>query len=482
MRHYRYGRYRYQMFAALLLAGLNSPMLRAESALTFVPISPCRVVDTRNPMGALGGPALQAATPRSFPVLSGSCGIPANASAYSLNVTVVPSGFLGYLTLWPTGNTQPLASTINSYLGVAVANAAIVSAGTNGAVSAYATNPTDVILDINGYFVPQCNSTTQSVALGTGSLPSSSTGLANTAIGVGTLQLNSTGAYNVGLGTSALLNNTTGSDNTAVGSAALTQNTGGQYNSAFGFDALSLNAVGMGNTAVGYTALFNNNANYNTAVGIAALSGNTMGGTNTALGYFALSNVTTGGGNIAIGSSAGQNVAGSGSYTIEIGNSGTPTDSNVIRIGTPGEHLSTFIAGINTSTVTGSAVLVTPGGQLGVLLSSQRYKQDIQDMGKTSDALMRLRPVTFRYKHAAEDGRKQLNYGLIAEEVAKVYPELVVYGENGEVESVQYHEFPALLLNELQKQHETIQQLQERLAALETLLQGQPQQNIANRK
>jgi hypothetical protein len=394
----------------------------------------------------------------------------------------VPTGFLGYLTIWPAGVAQPLASTINSYLGVAVANAAIVSAGTNGAISVYATNPTDVILDVNGYFVPQCNSTTQSVSLGTGSLPASSTGLANTAIGANTLQINSTGAYNVGLGTSALLNNTTGSDNTAVGSAALTQNTGGEYNSAFGYNALSLNTVGMANTALGYTALFNNNANYNTAVGSAALSNNTMGGSNTAVGNFALASVTTGGGNIAIGSGAGQSVTGTGSYNIEIGNSGTATDSNVVRIGTPGQQLSTFIAGINTSTVTGSAVLVNSNGQLGVLLSSQRYKEDIHDMGNASDALMRLRPVTFRYKHTTENGRKALNYGLVAEEVAKVYPELVVYGEKGQVESIQYHEFAALLLNELQKQHETIQQLEERVAALETLLQDPPQQNIANRK
>jgi hypothetical protein len=371
---------------------------------------------------------------------------------------------------------------MNSYLGVVVANAAIVSAGTNGAVSVYATNPTDVILDINGYFVAQSNATTQSVALGTGSLPASSIGLGNTAIGVGTLQINSTGAYNVGVGGSALLNNTTGSDNTAVGSAALGQNTAGGYNSAFGYDALAVNALGMGNTALGYTALYNNNANYNTAVGIAALSNNTMGGNNTALGYFALSSVTSGGGNIAIGSGAGQNVAGSGSYTIEIGNSGTPTDSNVVRIGTPGEHLSTFIAGINTSTITGSAVLVNSSGQLGVLASSERYKEDVRDMGKASDALMRLRPVSFRYKRAAQDGGKALNYGLIAEEVAKIYPELVVYGADGEIESVQYHQLPALLLNEVQKEHQTIQQLEERIAALEGLLHDQVQRPVAEVK
>jgi hypothetical protein len=473
---------RYGIIAALWVAGLNIPALYAQTALNFVPIPPCRLVDTRNPLGSFGGPSLQAATPRIFPVLSGSCGMPANASAYSFNVTVVPAGFLGYLTVWPAGGAQPLASTINSYLGVAVANAAIVSAGTNGAVSVYATNPTDVILDINGYFVAQSNSTTQSLALGAGSLPASSIGLGNTALGVSALQINSTGAYNVGVGTSALLRNTTGSNNTAVGSAALGQNTGGGYNSAFGYNALAVNGLGMGNTALGYTALFNNNANYNTAVGIAALSNNTMGGNNTALGYFALSGVTIGGGNIAIGSAAGQNVAGSGSYNIEIGNQGTPTDANVTRIGTPGIQMSTFIAGINNSMVTGAPVLVNSIGQLGVLLSSRRYKEDIRDMGKASDALMQLRPVTFHYKRPAEDGRKPLNYGLIAEEVAKVYPELVVYGEHGEIQSVQYHQLPALLLNELQKQHQTIQQLEERIAGQESLLHDRAQTTRAGGK
>ncbi|MGI9071076.1 MAG: tail fiber domain-containing protein [Bryobacteraceae bacterium] len=475
-------RRRYGMIATLWVVGLNIPALCAQSALNFVPIPPCRLADTRNPLGSFGGPSLQAATPRSFPVLSGSCGIPANASAYSFNVTVVPSGFLGYLTVWPAGGPQPLASTINSYLGVAVANAAIVSAGTNGAVSVYATNLTDVILDINGYFIAQSNSTTQSLALGAGSLPASSIGVGNTALGVSTLQINSTGAYNVGVGISALLRNTTGSNNTAVGSAALAQNTGGGYNSAFGYNALAVNGLGMGNTALGYTALFNNNANYNTAVGIAALSNNTMGGNNTALGYFALSSLTTGGWNIAIGTSAGQNVAGSGSYNIEIGNQGTPTDSNVTRIGTPGDQMSTFIAGINNSSVAGLPVLVNSLGQLGVLLSSKRYKEDIQDMGKASDALMRLHPITFHYKRAAEDGRKPLNYGLIAEEVARIYPELVVYGDHGQIESVQYHQLPALLLNELQKQHQTIQQLEERIAGLESLLRDRVQPTIAGGK
>lgn len=463
------------ILGALCAASLSLPVLQAQTLLNYVSIQPCRLVDTRNPVGPLGGPSLPAATVRSFPILSASCGIPSTAAAYSLNVTVVPAGFLGYLTVWPTGGAQPVASTLNAYLGVAVANAAIVEAGTNGAVSVYATNPTDVILDINGYFVSQSTSNTQSTAVGAGALSGSSTGIANTAIGVNTLEMNTTGAYNVGIGTGALSANTTGSNNTAVGSAALQANTAGEYNSAFGYYALASNAIGNGNTALGYTALYYNQASNNTAVGLAALANSTTGTANTALGYFALSNLTVGGDNIAIGSGAGENVAGSGSYNIEIGNQGTATDSNVIRIGTPGQQSSTYIAGINNASITGSAVLINANGQLGTLLSSRVYKEDIQEMGQASDALMRLRPVTFRYKQPAENGSKPLHYGLIAEEVAKVYPGLVVYGQNGKVESVQYHELPALLLNELQKEHERIQKLEERIAALEGLLEENSQ-------
>ncbi len=126
----------------------------SSGALQFYPVSPCRVVDTRNANGAFGGPSLGAATARSFMIPAGSCSIPATAKAYSLNVTVVPDGPLSYLTLWPAGATQPFVSTLNSYNGSVVANAAIVPAGTEGGVSVYVTNPTDVVLDINGYFAP----------------------------------------------------------------------------------------------------------------------------------------------------------------------------------------------------------------------------------------------------------------------------------------------------------------------------------------
>lgn len=121
-------------------------------SLAFYPLTPCRVVDTRNPAGPVGGPVLGAGVPRSFSVLAASCGIPANAQAYSLNATVAPSGPLGYLTLWPTGQGQPFVSTLNAPTGAVVANAAIVPAGVNGTISAFATSQTHLVLDINGYF------------------------------------------------------------------------------------------------------------------------------------------------------------------------------------------------------------------------------------------------------------------------------------------------------------------------------------------
>ncbi len=472
----------YGLLAVFGILGLNSQVLCAQSPTNFVSIQPCRLVDTRNPVGTFGGPSLPANTVRSFPVLSAPCSIPANATAYSLNVTVVPPGFLGFLTVFPAGGTQPVASTLNDYSGGAVANAALVQAGTNGAVSVYASNVTDVILDIDGYFVPQSNSTTQSLALGSGALPASSTGMANTGIGFSALGTNSTGTYNVGVGSTALAANTTGSNNTAVGNAALAHNTTGAYNTGLGYDALSANALGIGNTGIGYTALFSTVANDNTALGTAALANDTTGNNNTAIGFFALNNATIGGGNIAIGYGAG-NAVKTGSYNIEIGNQGTSTDSNVIRIGTSSQQMTTYVAGIANSGVTGgSAVLVDPvTGQLGVLLSSERFKQDIHDMDSASDALMQLRPVTFRYK-PGQGQNDALQYGLIAEEVAKVFPGLVVYDQNGQVETVQYHQLPALLLNEVQKEHQTIQDLEKRIAALEALLPDRLQSASAPQK
>ena len=129
-------------------------VLPTTSSLQFYPLPPCRVLDTRNPAGTFGGPSIAGGSSRTFPIPASPCGVPANAAAYAFNVTVVPQGPLGYLTAWPTGQTQPFVSTLNSFDGTTLANAAIVAAGTAGAVSFYASNTTDLVVDINGYFAP----------------------------------------------------------------------------------------------------------------------------------------------------------------------------------------------------------------------------------------------------------------------------------------------------------------------------------------
>jgi hypothetical protein len=126
----------------------------SAGALNFYPMAPCRIADTRNPQGAFGGPSMGTGSTRSFIIPASACPVPASAAAYSLNVTVVPHGGLQYLTIWPAGSGQPYVSTLNSFDGSVVANAAIVPAGVGGAISVYVTDPTDVILDINGYFAP----------------------------------------------------------------------------------------------------------------------------------------------------------------------------------------------------------------------------------------------------------------------------------------------------------------------------------------
>ena len=161
-------------------------------------------------------------------------------------------------------------------------------------------------------------------------------------------------------------------------------------------------------------------------------------------------NNTTGSNNIALGYLAGSNLT-TGSNNIDIGNQGVAAESNTIRIGTQGTQTATFIAGISGVGVTGGApVEVTSAGQLGIVMSSARYKHDIRDMGEKSSALLKLRPVSFRYNN---DPANTLQYGLVAEEVAKVYPELVVYGPDGKVMTVRYSMLSAMLLNELQKQN-----------------------------
>ncbi|HLK60630.1 MAG TPA: tail fiber domain-containing protein, partial [Chthonomonadaceae bacterium] len=197
------------------------------------------------------------------------------------------------------------------------------------------------------------------------------------------------------------------------------------------------------------------------------------GSGNTAVGLNALFNSSGGSYNVALGYGAGMNMT-SGSNSIYIGNPGLNTDNGVIRIGTPGTQGSTFIAGINGVTASqGVAVYINANGQLGTLTSSARFKYDIHNLGATSDKLMDLRPVSFRYKEAASDGSHPVQYGLIAEEVAKVYPDMVQYDKEGKPFTVYYQQLTPMMLDELQKAHKDIGELKSELAEVKQMLRKQ---------
>jgi trimeric autotransporter adhesin len=299
------------------------------------------------------------------------------------------------------------------------------------------------------------------------------TGTNNTANGLNALNRNTTGGDNTANGTGALFFNTTGTDNTANGFQALEKNTTGNDNAANGFQALFSNTTGPDNTANGFQALFNNRTGGgNTANGFNALFSNTTGIDNVADGLNALKSNTTGSSNTALGVAAGDALT-TGSNNIDIGNlvEGGAGESDTIRIGRVGTQTATFIAGIANATVTGSAVYIdTTSGQLGLLSSSERFKDGIEPMGNASEALLWLRPVTFRYKKNI-DPKGIPQFGLVAEEVEKVNPDLVVRDAEGKVFTVRYEAVNAMLLNEFLKEHKKVEDLEKDLRA--TIVQQQ---------
>jgi len=298
----------------------------------------------------------------------------------------------------------------------------------------------------------------QSTFLGENAGNFTMTGGNNTAIGWRALSSNTTGINNTANGTAALTDNTTGTQNTANGSAALKSNTTGVSNTASGVGALHTNTIGGSNTASGVSALGNNTTgNNNTAIGLQALVFNTTGNNNTASGWGALVGNTTGTNNIAIGFSAGTNLT-TGDNNIAIGNQGVAGESATIRIGSA--QTRTFIdaiRGVTTGNANAVPVVIDSAGQLGTVSSSQRFKDDIADMGDTSSVLRQLRPVTFHYKSDQNPKGRTLQYGLVAEEVAKVAPNLVAHSANGEIETVFYQHLTPMLLNEYQKQQRVIE-------------------------
>jgi hypothetical protein len=289
------------------------------------------------------------------------------------------------------------------------------------------------------------NKTSQNTAVGSQALLSNTSGPGNTATGFQSLYHNGSGYNNVANGWQTLYSNTAGAHNTATGAESLYTNTA-DFNTAAGSRALYTNSTGSNNTATGYTALYNNSS----------------GSSNTAQGFGALSNNTTGSNNVAIGRDAGANLTtGSNNITIGAGLLGKTGEANTTRIGKT-TQAATYIGGIyNKNAASGTAVpvLIDSTGKLGTVKSSARYKEAIKPMDKTSEAILKLEPVTFNYKKELDpDGVRQ--FGLIAEQVEKVDPDLVVRDEDGKVSTVRYEAVNAMLLNEFLKEHRKLQTLQ----------------------
>lgn len=404
--------------------------------LIYTSMQPCRLFDTRVAGGALVANAsrqFNAAGVSSGGSLSGQggnasgCPIPGfdpiNSSpqvqAIVVNLTVITPSGTGVLQAWPSDQSKPNASVMNfTAAEVVLANGVVLPVrqdAQGGDITLVSNVGTHVLGDVVGYF------STNSAVQGSG--------CCGLFLGLG--------AGNQGTSTAI--------GNTAVGNYGLSSSTTG---------------------------------NYNTAIGIVALGSNTSGENNAALGTNALINLLTGSNNIAVGTLAGNQYIGSEANNILIGNEGVPGESGVIRIGTSGsgagQQGSTFIAGVDGVTSSGgTAVFVNSSGQLGTAMSSLRFKENVSDMGAASNDLMNLRPVTFHYKAAYDDGSRLLQYGLIAEEVAKVYPDLVQYDKEGQPQAVRYHFVNAMLLNEVQKQHATIEEQAAQLDQLRQRLDNQ---------
>jgi endosialidase-like protein len=316
-------------------------------------------------------------------------------------------------------------------------------------------------------------------AIGWESLSGVTSGSYNTGVGAGTLVLNNAN-NNTAVGTAALLLNIGGTENTANGAFALLSNDG-SYNTAIGYEALFSNTDARNNTAIGAYALVNNTTGIeNTANGGQALSGNTTGNGNTAVGYETFFNGTPGDFNTAVGTRALANCSGNnniglgyeagynsiGNDNIYIGNFGGSSESNTIRVGTPGTgqgtQSATYIAGIlGANLAEGIPVYIDQAHRLGTNISSRRFKKEVKPMDKASEAILALKPVTFQYK---SDKSNKPQFGLIAEDVAEISPDLVVRDKNGEIYTVRYDAVNAMLLNEFLKEHRKMQELEATIA------------------
>jgi hypothetical protein len=339
---------------------------------------------------------------------TGTDNIAIGVDALFSNTTAVDNTAIGFQALYSNVGPGPLAGSNNTAVG----------------------------------FQALYSNTTSSYNTGIGSnaLALTTTGCCNTATGFQTLYNNTTGFSNTADGFDALNVNTTGGNNTATGREALFANTTGSQNTADGLEALRSNNTGKNNTAAGAFALVNNTGNNNAAIGVSALAGNTTGASNIAFGYKAGGNLTT------------------GSNNIDIFDKGVAGESNTIRIGTVGTQTNAYIAGISGVTVPGGVgAIIDSSGHLGTMVSSARFKDSIKPMDNASEAILALKPVTFCYKKDLDpNGIPQ--FGLVAEEVEKVSPDLVARDEQGKPYTVRYEAVNAMLLNEFLKEHRQVAQ------------------------
>ena len=433
------------------------------SPLHFVGITPCRLADTRGNgfAGQYGPPAL---TPvgRNM-VIAGQCGIPGEAQAVSFNFSAVNVPAAGFFVAYPAGGAFPAVATMTYNQNTPnLSNAAVVPLGAGGAITVVAAVTTiNLVVDVNGYYRP-------GVVTGLSGLSGNVTLAAGSNVTIApsgqTLTVASTGGPG-GVLPTGTSGQTLRHNGTAWVASDLLKNfeTGLQLNGNLTFPSLvsiSLNGYGFLHNAGSLTNTLLGTSSggaglNNTGVGAFVLGASSSGGSNTAVGASALGGISSGSGNIAIGRYAGTNIS-TGSNNIYIGNNGVSDESNQIRIGDASLQNGVVIAGIAGGVITGSPVLVTGGGRLGVAASSLRFKDDIQDVADRSDGVMKLRPVAFKYKSDI-DPSGTIQYGLIAEEVAEIYPELVVNDDEGRPLAIRSQLLEPLLLNEVQKQRRSIE-------------------------
>jgi hypothetical protein len=438
-------------------------------------------------------------------------GKPVTAPTLGAQVATISSSALAKKSFVSVDVTSALNTVLQSgtFYGFAIVGSGTTNVAFSSKEGPAAGSPPTLVLDWQNAFQVNSNTATGANALSNFVNAESGVGQNNTADGLAALYLESTGSDNVAVGLNALRDDNGGSENTAVGfeamlsgnnsyedtavgSQSMANSNGAQYETAVGGNTLKADLTGFSDTAIGFESMLAHTTNGNdtavgsaalradlsgqgqTAVGASALVNGTSGDFNTAIGFNTLNLLKTGTRNIALGHTAGYNLV-TGSNNIYIGDvnnsdqaSESATESNIIRIGSTSQHTAAFIAGIRGETTgvnNAIPVMIDGNGQLGTVSSSRRYKEDIHPMADASEALLRLKPVTFRYKKPFADGGKPIQYGLIAEDVAEVFPDLVVNDDQGKPQTVKYQLLAPILLNEFLKEHQQVAAMQGQITA-----------------